>query len=90
MDSPTPLATVPRSGDVLVRGDGHAGFELVKAVTYEPIQTNLPTVEAAIDVARAQGAMTIWQQSFDNRGRALADPVRLLTLTERLTTGFAV
>ena len=89
MDTPKPLATVPRSGDVLVRGDGQAGFDLVKAGTYEPIQTNLPTVEAAIELARAHGAGMIWQQSFDNRGRALGDPIRLLHLTATLTTGSA-
>jgi hypothetical protein len=36
-----------------------------------------PTVEAAIEVARIHGAGTIWQQSGDNRARALGDPVRL-------------
>ena len=82
MSNRTPLVTVPRFGDVLLRGDGHAGFELVKAVTHEPIRTNLPTVEDAIEVARAQGAAVVWQQSFDNRGRALGDPVRLFKLTE--------
>ena len=34
MNSPTPLATVPRFGDVLLRGDGHGEFELVKAITH--------------------------------------------------------
>ena len=82
MDNPKQLTTGPRSGDVLVRGDGHGGFDLLKAVTYEPIQTNLSTVEAAIEVARARGAGMIWQQPFDNRGRALADPIRLLNLTD--------
>ena len=74
-----PLA--PRAGDVLLRGDGKAGFELVEAKTHEPIQTNIPTLEAAIEIARAHGAGTIWQQSFDNRGRALGDPVWLSKLT---------
>lgn len=72
---------VPRFSDVLLRGDSHGGFELLKAVTHEPIQTNLPSVEAAIEVARAQGAGVVWQQSFDNRGRPLGDPVRLFKLT---------
>ncbi len=71
----------PRMGDVLLRGDGHLGFELVTAVTHEPIETEIPSLEAVVEVARSHGATTIWQQSFDNRGRALGDPVRLFTLT---------
>jgi hypothetical protein len=72
----------PRGEDVLLRGHGNSGFELVKAKTHEPIQTNIPTLEAAIEVARAHGAAVIWQQSVDNRGRALGDPVRLVKLTD--------
>ena len=71
----------PRAGDVLLRGDGNDGFELVKAKTHEPVQTNIPTLEAAIEVARTHGAGVVWQQSVDNRGRALGDPVRLFKLT---------
>ena len=71
----------PRAGDVLLRGDGNAGFELVHAKTHERIQTNIPTLQAAIEVARTHGAGVIWQQFVDNRGRALGEPIRLFKLT---------
>ena len=71
---------IPAVGDVLLRGDGYVGFELVKALTLETIQTNIPSLEAVVEVARHYGAGAIWQQSFDNRGRALGDPVRLFQL----------
>jgi hypothetical protein len=71
----------PQFGDVLLRGDGHWGFELVKAITHESIRKEIPSLAAAVEIARAQGAGIIWQQSFDNRGRPLGDPVRLYTLT---------
>ena len=41
----------PRMGDVLLRGDGHLGFELVTAVTHEPIETEIPSLEAVVEVA---------------------------------------
>jgi hypothetical protein len=71
---------LPGHGDVLLRGDGHAGFELVRAVTHELIEDKIPSLDAVVEVARYHGAATVWQQSFDNRGRPLGDPVRLFTL----------
>jgi hypothetical protein len=75
----------PQVGDVLLRGDGYQGFELVRAVTLEPIQSHIPTLEAVVEVARANGAGAIWQQSFDNRGRALGDAVRLFHIDTKPT-----
>jgi hypothetical protein len=75
--------SMPKIGDVLLRGDGTTGFELVRAGSLERIQAGIPSLEAAIEIARIQGAGAIWQQSFDNRGRALGDPVRLCQFTSR-------
>jgi hypothetical protein len=71
---------LPRFGDVLLRGDGHTGFELVSAITHNPIQQNIGSLADVLNVARLRGAGIVWQQSFDNRGRALGDPVRLSDL----------
>ncbi|HUE89509.1 MAG TPA: hypothetical protein VMO26_25820 [Vicinamibacterales bacterium] len=67
---------IPRSGDVLLRGDSESGFAVLDAVTHDLIQGGMSTLLEAVDVARARGAGSIWQQSVDNRGRPLGDPAR--------------
>jgi hypothetical protein len=68
----------PKRGDVFLRGDVEQGFHIVDATTLKPIAAAVPTVEAAVEVARLHGAGAIWQQTFDNRGRPLGDPFRLM------------
>ncbi len=64
--------------DVILRGDTLTGFHIVDAITGAHIAGPLPSLLAAIEAARQHGARAIWQQSVDNRGRALGDPMRLL------------
>ena len=64
--------------DVILRGDPLIGFHIIDALTEAPIAGPLPSLSAAIEAAWQHGAYAIWQQSVDNRGRALGDPMRLL------------
>jgi hypothetical protein len=74
----------PSTRDVLLRGDSATGFELVEAGSLHRIQGQIPSIEAAVEIARAHGAGVIWQQSVDNRGRPLGDPVRLFAFAARV------
>lgn len=64
--------------DVVLRGDTVTGFHIVDAITEAHIAGPLPSLSAAIEAARQHGAHAVWQQSVDNRGRALGDSMRLL------------
>jgi hypothetical protein len=63
--------------DVILRGDASAGFHLYAADTDVHLAGPLLPLAAAVEVARQYGGV-IWQQSVDNRGRVLGDPLRLL------------
>ena len=65
------------NNDVILRGDASAGFHLYDADTDFHLAGPLPSVAAAVEVARQYGAV-IWHQGVDNRGRVLGEPFRLL------------
>ena len=67
----------PQPADVLLRGSDDTGFELVHPDTLDRIHGPFPNMFAAVEAARGIGAK-VWQQSFDNRGRPLGEPFRLL------------
>ena len=67
----------PKYGDVLIRGDLSGGFEIVDALTLQPLsQQHCSTLAQAIVIARMKGGR-IWQQQIDHRGRPLAPPAPL-------------
>jgi hypothetical protein len=68
---------LPQSGDLVLRGDQTAGVEIVDAVTRKRIAGRFRTIEAAVATARFYGALSIWQESVDNRGRPLGQAYRL-------------
>lgn len=70
-------SSASRNSDVILRGDVAAGFHLYAADTQRHLAGPLPSLPAAIEVAHQYGPV-IWQQSVDNRGRALGEPFRLL------------
>jgi hypothetical protein len=72
-----PLHAAPQPGDVVLRGDPKSGVEIVDAVTRQRIAGRFRTLEAAVATARFYGAAAIWQQTVDNRGRALGEAYRL-------------
>ena len=75
--------SVPHIDDVLLRAcPSGPGFELVHPTTFGRLAGPVATIFAAVEAARSLGANAIWQQSFDNRGRPLGDPFRLLRPTD--------
>ena len=72
------MSSPSRHGDVILRGDTHSGFHLYDARTDAHLAGPIPSLPAAIEVARQHGAPAIWQQNTDNRGRPLGEPFRLL------------
>lgn len=71
-----PATPGPQRGDVLLRGSFRAGFEIVDAITDRHIAGPMQ-LSRAIQVAKAHGAIGLWQQSVDDRGRPLGAPSRL-------------
>jgi hypothetical protein len=71
------MTNTPKPGDVLLRGSLDSGFYLVDPVCDEVLARNLPTIAAAVEVARTRRA-EVWQQHVDFRGRPMGDPFRLL------------
>ena len=65
-------------GDVILRYLESSGFHLYSAHNQAHLAGPLPDMAAAIAEARRLGAPMIWQQTVDNRGRALGDPFKLL------------
>jgi hypothetical protein len=63
----------PAVNDLILRGNPTLGYELVDAVSCQPIGERVPTVGAALAVAHERGASRVWQQNLDNRGRPLGD-----------------
>ena len=68
-----------QAGDLLIRGTGESGFLLLEAVTLKPLAGPFEYLGTAVAAARARRPRVIWQQSVDNRGRLLGDPLRLPT-----------
>jgi hypothetical protein len=69
--------TAPEAGDLLLRGSFQRGFELLDAVTKQPIIDGMLSITRAIAVARARGARALWQMNIDQRGRPFGEPFRL-------------
>jgi hypothetical protein len=67
--------------DVILRGDTSTGFHIVDAMTEAHLAGPLSSLSAAIEAARQHGACGVWQQSVDNRGRALGDPILISLLS---------
>ena len=66
----------PARGDVVLRGLIGGAFVVMDAMTNHRVAGPLPLQEAA-DFARQLGALNIFQQPVDGRGRLLSDPLRL-------------
>ena len=64
--------TVPSTGDVIIRCCTPEGsYLLVDAGTGAILNAVVPTIEEAIALARDKGAVVIWLQHIDRRGRLL-------------------
>lgn len=72
---------LPEIGDLLVRGPGLEGFELIEMTTSSVLATGLPSARAALPLARARGGF-LWQQFVDRHGQPLGAPFRLLPIAE--------
>ena len=66
----------PEPGDVILTNTLNARFVLVDP-TGQRIAGPFPTVLTAIESARTHTTGNIWQQSSDNRGRLVGNPIRL-------------
>ena len=69
--------TIPSSGDVIIRcctPDG--SYLVVDASTDAILSAVVPTIEQAVALAKERGAVTIWLQHIDQRGRPLGPPTR--------------
>jgi hypothetical protein len=67
------------TGDLRIRGTTESGFLLLEALTLKPVAGPFEYFSTAVAAARARQPRAIWQQSVDNRGRLLGDPLRLPT-----------
>ena len=67
----------PERGDLLLRGSPDTGFELCDPITSQRVAGPFASISDALQVAQALSPRSIWQQSFDNRGRALGDMSQL-------------
>jgi hypothetical protein len=67
----------PKSGDVILRDSPDGRVVLIDAITDQhiagPVQRS-----RAVQLARAHGAIGLWQQVVDDRGRPLGPPARLV------------
>ena len=68
----------PQSGDLVICSRGNTAFDVIDARSLQRVAGPFPRFEIAYAAARERSQGAIWQQSFDNRGRALGDPVKLL------------
>ena len=71
MASPTP-------GDIIVRGSLEVGYTLVDLTTGERISEVFSDLGVAVETALESGAVAIWSQNLDNRGRPLGPPTILI------------
>jgi hypothetical protein len=71
-----PGGSGPQPGDLILRESSAGGFEIVDAITDEHIAGPMQ-LSRAIQAAKAYGAITLWQQNVDHRGRALGRPQRI-------------
>jgi hypothetical protein len=70
----------PKAGDVLLRGSIEEGFLVTDAVTGRIVHEAFLPLQEALRVAGWHQGVEVWQQSVDNRGRALGEPFRLTRL----------
>jgi hypothetical protein len=68
---------VPRQGDILLRGCHDRGFQLLDAISHEPI-AGVMALDDAIDVALSMTTGAVWQQCVGGDGRPAGPPVQLL------------
>jgi hypothetical protein len=68
--------SLPKLGDVILRGSAETGFMVVDAVTRKSLAGPAP-LEQAIQLAKDSGAIAIWQENTDERGRAMGLPFRI-------------
>jgi hypothetical protein len=68
---------VPRQGDILLRGCHDRGFQLLDAISHEPI-AGVMAFDDAIDVALSMSTGAVWQQYADENGRPTGPLVQLL------------
>ena len=65
------------TGDLLIRGSGHARFLVLDATSHETL-TVCATFNEAIGFAARRNTGAVWHQATDNRGRPMGDPTILL------------
>ena len=63
-------------GDLVLRGSFSAGFEIVDALTEQHVAGPMQ-LSRAIQAAKAYGAIALWRQNVDDRGRPLGQPQRI-------------
>ena len=66
----------PEPEDVIICDTINDGFVIVDP-TGKRIAGPFPTLFAAIESARTHTTGNIWQQSSDNRGRLVGNPIRM-------------
>ena len=66
----------PKLGDVILRQVIDGSFEVVDAITEKHIAGPVQ-LSRAVQLAKAHGAESIWQQHLDDRGRPLGPPARI-------------
>jgi|ADGO01.1.fsa_nt_gi hypothetical protein len=64
-------------GDILLRGSPTRGYELLDAVSHQPL-AGWMALEDAIDVALSMTTGAVWQQCLDSDGNPTGPPVQLL------------
>jgi hypothetical protein len=72
----------PKRGDLLIRNENLHGdvatFVVVDAVTHGLVAGPFPTLrDATVSAAQLAHGGSVWQGSFDMRGRPLGAPMRL-------------
>ena len=69
--------SIPSAGDVIIRCCTPEGsYLVVDAGTGAMLSAVMPTIEAAVAFAKDFGALVIWLQHIDQRGRPLGPPTR--------------
>jgi hypothetical protein len=71
------MRSSPERGDLIIRNRLTETFDVVDAETGRLIAGPFASFAIAIDAAKDRRPGRVWQQSFDQRGRALGDPVRV-------------
>ena len=67
----------PRQGDIVLRGSTELGYQLLDAISFEPL-AGVMSLDDAIDVALSMTSGAVWRQQVDTAGQASGPLVQLL------------